>query len=990
MSLRILLLFLVIIFPVSSFLATESDNIEKKPVPHIPQKAFFSELENKWVDSVFNSLSLDEKIGQLFIVAAYSNQGESEYQKIDNLIEKYNISGLIFMQGTPAVQAKLTNRYQEISKVPLLISFDGEWGLGMRLSKVISYPKAITLGAIKDNSLIYKMGADIAEQFKRLGIHLNFAPVADINSNSENPVIGYRSFGEDKINVTEKAVAYMKGMQHNGVIANAKHFPGHGDVNTDSHFNLPRVSQTLEELTENDLYPFQQMIKDSLMSVITGHLLVPSVDSRNIASSLSGNAVSGILKNKMGFQGLIVTDALNMKGATKGSTTAGDVELQAFMAGNDLMLMPESAIAGIYKIKQAVINKKIQLDDLDFRVKKILKAKYWAGLNIKKEVIKENIDQDLNQQKYLGLKQVLYENAVTVASNEQNLIPLFKSQSRQKIVSVAIGADIGNSFQKSLLKFGSFQIHSNESRSDEAWYNKLVSSIDTGKTVVVSLHKLSTYPSRRYNVSPTTMSFLNRLQKRHKVILVVFGSPYSLKYFPEIKNVVCGYEEDPLMQEAAAQVLFGALPAVGHLPVSVGEKFAFGDGIKIPASNILGFSMPEAVGLNSVALARIDNIVSSSISQRIFPGCNLLIARNGKIAYTKAFGNLTYESSQKVTPYTVYDLASVTKVASTLQAVMKLYDQKLLDIKEKASFYLPELDSTNKKNITINNLLLHQAGLHGYLPFWENTKKKKNLDTTYYRTEKSEQFPFTVATGIYGNKALKDSLWKWLKDSPLITRKSRFGDYPFLYSDLGLIILQKVVEKISGYPLDKYCENTFFKPLDLERTGFNIYEKISIDQIAPTENDRAFRGLQIKGTVQDQQAAILGGVAGHAGLFGSLFDIAKILQMNLNKGSYGGLTYFDSTTAELFTKSSTMKSHRAMGWDKQPADKESNYISGQASDESYGHSGYTGTMVWVEPKYDLIFVFLTNRVYPNANNNRLNSLKIRRKIHDVVYQSILN
>ena len=992
MLFRFIFLFIFIFFPKGTSFQIDSNlnNMSnERIIQPIQPKKYFVDEETIWVDSVFKSLSIDQKIGQFFIVAAYSNQGESEYQKIDHLIEKYHIRSLIFMQGTPQVQAKLTNRYQNNSQVPLLISFDGEWGLGMRLSNVISYPKALTLGAIQDNSLIYKMGADIAEQCKRLGIHLNFAPDADINSNSQNPVIGYRSFGDNKFNVAQKAIAYMKGLQHNKVIANAKHFPGHGDASTDSHFSLPKINRSLEQLTDNELYPFAEMIKDSLMSVITGHLLVPSIDTRNIATSLSGNAVSGILKNKMGFRGLIITDALNMKGATKNASSAGDTELQAFLAGNDLLLMPESAIAGIYKIKAALLNKKIALDEIDFRVKKILKAKYWAGLNVKKEIIKENIVEDLNQKKYIGFRQILFENAVTLVKNNSNLIPLIKLNEPKKLVSIAIGAELGNAFQKTLLKFGSMPVYSNESRSDEAWLRRMLNNLDSTKIAIVSLHRLSTYPSRRYNITPSTINFLEKLQKQNRVILVEFGNPYGLKYFSTQSTVICGYEDDPQAQEAAAQIIFGALPAKGHLPVTANETFKSGDGVEIASSNILGFSMPEAVGINSIALARIDNIVNNAISQKIFPGCNMLIARNGKIVYTKAFGTLKYESGQKVTPYTVYDLASVTKVGSTLQALMKLYDLHLLDINQKVSFYLPELDSTNKKNITISNLLLHQAGLHGYLPFWENTKNNRKLDSIYYSYEKNDRFPFKVANGIFGNQLLKDSLWHWVKDSPMITRRSRFGEYPFLYSDLGLIMLQKVIEKVTGYPLDEYCENTFFKPLNLEMTGFNIDQKVPADQIAPTENDKSFRNIQIRGTVQDQQAAMLGGVAGHAGLFGSLYDLAKLFQMNLNKGNYGENTFYSPQTHDTFTQATTLKSHRAFGWDKQPENQDSHYISGQATDESYGHSGYTGTMVWIEPKYNLLFIFLTNRVYPNANNNKLNTLKIRRKIHDVVYQSIL-
>ena len=987
MPFRFLLFLFFVFWPQSKFLAAKV--LDNNPKP-ISKKTYFTDNESIWVDSVLNSLTLDQKVGQLFIVAAYSNHLEGEYQKVDNLIEKYNIGGLIFMQGTPAAQAKLTNRYQTIAKVPLLISFDGEWGLGMRLSNVISYPKAITLGAIQDNKLIYKMGADIAEQCVRLGIQLNFAPDADINSNAENPVIGFRSFGENKINVTQKAIAYMKGLQHNGVIANAKHFPGHGDANDDSHFNLPKIERSIERLTDTELYPFREMIKDSLMSIITGHLLVPSIENKNIATSLSGSTITDLFKTKMGFQGLIITDALNMQGATKGNISAGDIELQAFLAGNDLLLMPENAIAGITKIIAAVNDGKIQMNDLDFRVKKILKAKYWAGLSFKKSVLETDITEDLNQQKYLGLKQVLYENAVTVASNPDNLIPLNQPFQSKKIVSIAIGAELGNSFQKTLLKFGDIQIFSNESRSDDDWYTSILNTLDTGKTIIVSLHKLNNLPSRRFGISPTTMGFLSALQKQNKVIFVVLGNPYAIKYFPDIKTIVCGYEDDPLAEEAAAQVILGALPAIGLLPVSIGSRFKAGDGVQIKSQNILGYSLPEAVGINSVALSRIDNIVNTAIEQKVMPGCNMLIIRKGKIAYTKSFGNLRYESGQKVNQNTVYDLASVTKVAATLQAIMKLKDIGILSLQQKASFYLPELDSTNKADITIENLLLHQAGLHGYVPFWEKTKINKKLDSTYYRTEKSPDYPFTVATNLYGNQMLKDSLWQWVIKTPLITKHTKRGEFPFLYSDLGLIILQKVIEKISGMPLDKYCEEILFNPLFLERTGFNISEKVSIDQIAPSENDLVFRGQQIKGTVQDQQAAMLGGVAGHAGLFGSLFDLAKILQMNLNKGTYAGQRFFEESTVEAFSKTKSDKSHRALGWDKQPDEKDSNYISGEASDESYGHSGYTGTMVWVDPKYDLIFIFLANRVYPSAHNNKLNSLKIRRKIHDVVYQSLVN
>jgi beta-N-acetylhexosaminidase len=983
MTLRFIYIFISFIWiSIGNSTVKFSDKLFLKNVP----KPYFTEIENTWVDSVFNTLTLEDKIGQFFMVAAYSNQGEGEYQKIESLIRNHKIGGLIFMQGTPEAQLRLTNRYQNASKTPLLIGFDGEWGLGMRLNNVINYPKGITLGAIQNDTLIYKMGRDMAEQFKRVGVQLNFGPDADVNTNPNNPVIGFRSFGEIKENVASKAIAYTKGLQSNGVIANAKHFPGHGDASSDSHYSLPHISRSVTQLNEVELYPFQQLIGDSIMSVISGHLDVPSLDNRGYASSLSDKILIDLLRNQMGFKGLVFTDAMNMKAISKNYPNPGDLELKAFMAGNDVLLMAENVISGISKIKAATLSGKILQSEIDLRVKKILKAKYWAGLGNRKSLDSYKIEEDLNKPKYLSLKQLLYENAVTTISNLDNVLPINENQ--KNLVSVAIGAELGNDFQQSLLKFGAFQLYANESRSDERWYNSLLGTLDTSKTVIVSLHKLGNSPARRYNISPTTINFLTRLQKRNKVILVALGNPYSLTYFQDIKNVVCGYEDDPLAQKATAQVMFGASPSVGRLPVSIGKKYLAGTGINYDSRNILGYSMPEAVGLDSKKLEGLESYINEVIAQRIMPGCNLLVAKKGKVAYSKSFGKLSYDGNQKVSSNTIYDLASITKIASTLQAIMKLKDLGMLDLDEKAGTYLQELEGTNKENLTIRNILLHQAGLHGYIPFWENTKKGVKLDTAYYSRNKSANFPFTVETNIYGNQALKDSMWSWVIKSELISRKNKAGDYSYLYSDLGLMMLQKVVEAITNEPIDKFVNNTFYKPMGLNRIGFNINQKLNLDDFAPTENDLAFRGVQIKGTVQDQSAAMLGGVAGHAGLFATALDLAKMMQMNLNKGNYGGKQYLNEATLPYFTKDLSNRSHRALGWDKLPENRDSHYISNLVSSESYGHSGYTGTMVWVDPKYDLVFIFLSNRVYPNANNNKMNALKIRRKIQDIVYQAI--
>jgi beta-N-acetylhexosaminidase len=946
--------------------------------------------QKQWADSILNTMSIEQKIGQLFIVAAYSNQNENDYQKLQNTIERHQVGGLIFMQGSAKGQAILTNRYQAASKLPLLICFDGEWGLSMRIKNVMNYPRAITLGAIQNNQLLHQTGLHFAEQFRRLGVHLNFAPCADVNTNANNPVVGFRAFGDNKELVAEKASLLMKGMQHGGLMASAKHFPGHGHSSSDSHYSLPKINKTLTELQNTELYPFEQLIKDSVMSILTGHLSVPALEPQsNIPSSLSGKVVTDLLKNKMNFKGIIFTDALNMAGSGKNTNNQGEVELKAFLAGNDMMLMPDNLAAGIQSIRNAIANDQSLISTLNESVLKILRAKYWLGLHNTSQIQTENIEEDLNNAKYLGHIQKLYENAVTLVENKEKLMPL-STQKSDKLVSVAIGAELGNSFQKTLLKFTDFQLFNNESRSDDVWYTKLLQKIDTGKTVVVSLHRMSWWPSRRFNVSPTTINFLNKLQKKCKVILVVLGNPYSLKYFSNQKNIVCGYEDTPLAQEASAQALFAAIKVQGKLPVNIENSWPQGHGLVLEPANILGYALPESVSLNSVAFQNFDRIINEAIKQKIIPGCNLLLARKGRIVYTNSYGNLTYDGHQKVTNHTIYDLASVTKVAATLQCVMKLYDTGKLDISKNVAQYLPELDSTNKGSILIENILLHQAGLYGYLPFWQKSTENNQLKLKFYREEKTDDYQYKVANNLYSNQQLKDSLWQWVVDSELITRRSRYGQYPYLYSDLGLIILQKVIERITGVQLNSYWSENFAKPLGLERTGFNIYEKIGLDQIAPTENDRVFRKKQIHGTVQDQHAAMMGGISGHAGLFGSLNDLAILMQMNLNKGVYNNTRFFSDSTATFFTAKNTQKSRRALGWDRQPDDNDSHFVSTSASAVSYGHSGYTGTMVWIDPKYDLVFVFLTNRVYPNANNNKLNSLKIRRKIHDVVYQAIID
>lgn len=955
-----------------------------------PVKPYFVDQKSAWVDSLMTSLSTEQKVAQLFMVAAYSNQSEASYRFLENLIAEKQVGGLIFMQGDAPTQAKLTNRYQSASKIPLIIGIDGEWGLGMRLPNMLNYPRAMSLGGIRDSTVVEKMAMDMAHQFKRIGVNLNFGPVADVNSNPTNPVIGLRSFGENPMMVGKMAAAYTRGLQNGGVLACGKHFPGHGDTAGDSHHSLPVVNHNIDQLYNGDLVPFKRLIADSVMCILSAHLMVPALEKRNIPSSQSNKILIELLRNQLNFKGLVISDALNMQGASRGAPGSGEIELQSFLAGNDILLMPENLLAGISRILAAVKSGQVDKNMLDQKVRKILLAKAWLGFEKGYQPINElNVIADVTQPKYLANKQNLCQAAITLVANQQNLIPFSEKTIANNLVSVAIGADFGNRFQAMLAKFGKVNLLTNENRSDEKWLNGILARADSNKTYVVSLHRLVNSASRRYNVTPIAINFINKLQKKCKVVIVSFGSPYALKYFDFAQNLVNAYEEDPQMQEAAAQALVGIFGMDGQLSTSANAIWPVGYGLKSVAVNRLGFANPESQGLKSNILQEFDAQINDAIAQRVFPGCNVLIARNSKIVYQKSFGNYRYETDQKVNLNTIYDLASVSKVTATVQAIMKLVDQGKIKLTDKASQYLPEMDSTNKKNVTVMNLLKHEAGLLAYQPFWEMSLSNGQPNPQFYSTQKTDTFPFLVAKDLYANQALKDSTWRWLLRSPLNSRYKGNGEYGYLYSDLGLMILQKIIEKSSGQSLDVFCKNQFYNPLFLDKTGFNPTSFSGLEQIAPTENDRHFRKQQLHGTVQDQQAALLGGVSGHAGLFSTVGDLAKLLQMNLNGGKYANQKFLSDSTLLLFTQGGLGRGYRGLGWDKLPDDGDSHYISGRVSDQSYGHSGYTGTMVWVDPQYQLIYVFLTNRVYPSAGNNKLNALKIRRKLHDIVYRAML-
>lgn len=947
--------------------------------------------ENEWVDSTLKSLTIEQKIGQLFMVATFSNRDESHYKYIDRLINEFQIGGLIFFQGGPVGQAQLTNRYQSHSNIPLFIGIDGEWGLGMRLDSTISFPKQMVLGSIQNDELIYRMGSDIARQCSRLGIQINFAPVSDINSNPGNPVIGIRSFGEDRENVTRKAIAYMKGLQHNKVIATAKHFPGHGDTDADSHFTLPVLTHSQEQLCETDLYPYRSMIADSLMGVLSGHLFIPALDSTpNLASSLSEKVITGLLRKDLGFRGLVFTDAMNMRGVLK-TGKAAEVNLKALIAGNDVLLYPESIAETVAKIKEAIDTKRISEKIIDDKVKRILQAKYWSGLGNYKPIDTNNLYADLNTEKSKELYRELCEASVTVVKNDNNLLPI-GSVIGDNMASVSVGEGSGVAFQKMLSTYKPMRSYAfYEGPYSQEQISEMLKYLEPYNTVIVDVHGIASNPKRNYGVTTGMVDFVTQLkQQNKKVILCLFGTPYSIQFFPETDVLICASQDGQDQQEIVPQIIFGAIKSEGRLPVSV-ASYKAGAGVSPTPMNRIAFGTPESVGMDASSLKRIDELATLAVNDHVFPGCEVLVARKGKIVYDKQFGALNYRTPERVTSETIYDLASLTKVSATLQAVMLLYDRKQIDLDTKASHYLPELVGTNKQNFTVRDILLHRTGMVSfYPPLWDKTKTSAGgLLPEYYSAKSDSTYYLQVAPKLYAKGAMRDSVWKWVIESPMNNRKDRSGSYGYLYSDLGFLTLQKIVEKVTGQPLDIFVAANIYEPLGLAHLGFNPLRRFSEKQIAPTEQDYRFRSQLLQGTVHDQMAAVVGGVAGHAGLFGTARDLAVLFQMNLWKGSYAGRRFYENATVPMFSRLYDESHHRGLGWDKAPADGNSSYVSPQASVNSFGHTGFTGTMVWVDPEEDLVFVFLSNRVNPDPENTAITTQRTRRKIQDVVYSSLI-
>ena len=942
----------------------------------------------EWVDSIFNGMNADERLGQLFMLATFSNRGQAHTDTINSLICNYNIGGLIFFQGSPLRQARLTNEYQCMSKVPMMIGIDGEWGLQMRLDSTIRFPRQMTLGAMHDEGLIYQMGTEIARECKRMGIHINFAPVLDINSNPLNPIISSRSFGENKIKVAQNSLAYMRGLQEHGIMACGKHFPGHGDADMDSHKGLPRILKNVESIDSLELFPFKKLIGQGLQSIMVGHLNLPALDSaKNMPATLSTNIVNGLLKEQLGFKGLIFTDALNMKGVSL-LFEPGKVDVKALIAGNDILLYSEDVAKGIQEIKQAVLNGEIKQEEIDKKVKKILAAKYFYGLNHLQLIPIKNLYEDLNNDQAKLLMQKLYEQSITLLQNKDSIIPLRHLEAK-RIASLALGDTLENVFQRSLGNYAPVDFFNLSKYASKTANDTIINRLSAYNTVIISIHNTSINAAKNYGITPGISTVINGIKKNTKVIVVVFGNPYALGKINDIQKndgLIMAYEGSEMSMSLSAQIIFGALSAQGKLPVSVGTIYKQNDGIMSRGGMRLKYTIPEELQISSGDLSKIDSIVGKAISAGAIPGCQVVAAKDGKIFYMKSFGHHTDAASDLVKNSDIYDLASVTKIASTGLALMHLYDHHKLNVDKRVFRFLPEFRTADKREITLREMLTHQAGFEAWIPFWSSTVDNQgNLSSRLYRISGSKAFPLRVADSIYLRKDYADTIWKKIIVTPLKNR----GKY--VYSDLGMIVSKNIVEKLCKKPIDQYVNETYYKPLGLPTLGFKPRNRFVLSRIVPSNNDKKFRKKIIHGDVHDPTAAMLGGVSGNAGLFSEANDLAILMQMLLQNGYYGGDKYLNKETVEDFIKQQYpgTENRRGLVFDKPEPDTSKNGPTAKsASPATFGHTGFTGTCVWADPKNQLIFVFLSNRTYPDAEDNKLAKMNIRTDIHEVLYKAI--
>ncbi|MBK9580469.1 MAG: serine hydrolase [Saprospiraceae bacterium] len=1053
--------------------------------------AFLSEYNRHWVDSVFLSLTLEEKLGQLLMPRGNYSGKAHDVETLKMWVKKYKIGGLVFFASDPVTQAKLTNELQSLSHTPLFIGQDLEWGLGMRLDSTDRFPYAVSIGAIKNgDKLIEDMGREIGRQCRRIGVHINYAPVVDVNNNPQNPVINFRSFGADKLNVTAKGLAYMKGLESEHIIATAKHFPGHGDTNVDSHHDLPIITHPKSRLSDIELYPFKSLIGHGLPAIMTAHLNIPALEPiEGLASTFSHNIITNLLKKEMHFEGLTFTDAMEMKGAIK-NFPKGEAMLKALLAGNDILETFIDVPETIETLKAAIKNGQLPIELVNQKVKKILMAKSWVGLDDYKPISLDGLKQDLNTSNSDFINYQLTEKSITCLKNENKLLPI--RDLSQKIAVLNIDGDSISQFYTTTKQYTQVDYFRITKNSPVVYIDSLLKKLEKYDIVLATFHLIDIRASKNYGLNDNNTRLFKDLSKKNNVVISLLGNPYILNKLPELDNaktLLVAYQQNFYTETITPQIIFGALPCVGIFPIDVSNAYKTGSGIFWDNIGRLSYGIPEQVSIDRDFLyTGLDSIIQKGLDEKAFPGCVLQVAKDGKVIFGKSYGFHTYEDAQnfnganaenlskaftsiddamdntenalpnptesirisdkmfgKVQMEDIFDLASLSKISTSLLAVMQLMSDGKINLEDTLGRYSVSMRGSNKSNLKFKDLLTHRAGLKAWIPFWKDAvdtiatmkqalilnpslekscivkvtkpgffkrlfgvKPKKtieyleslNANPTLWNTmltpetriwkpgifsaNSYEIYKVPVAKNLYLNKDYQNQIMKQIAESPVDSLKK------YVYSDLHFYLYPEIVKYITGENFDTYLGKTY-KALGANSLTFNPWSNTSLYKIVPTEYDSTFRQQLLRGFVHDEGAALMGGISGHAGLFGNANDVMKLMQMYLWKGNFGGKNYIsrdviDTCTSYQFPEE---KNRRGIGFDKKDFNPNIQNGPSLASKESYGHSGYTGTFTWVDPKYNLVYIFLSNRVYPTRNNNKISTLNIRTAIGDHIINSII-
>jgi beta-glucosidase-like glycosyl hydrolase/CubicO group peptidase (beta-lactamase class C family) len=991
-------------------------------------------LHSAWVDSLMRTLTPRQRVGQLFMVAAYSNKPAIYQDSISTLIRENGIGGLIFFQGGPVRQTRLLNRFQKESRVPLLVAMDGEWGAGMRLDSVLRFPYQMSLGAVPaaDSALIYDMGREVARQFKRLGMQVNFAPVVDVNNNPANPVIGFRSWGENPAAVSRLSRLYMKGMQDANVLAVAKHFPGHGDVDADSHLALPLVRVDRGRLDSLELPPFKSMIANGIGGMMVAHLDVPALDTARGPSTLSKPTVTGLLRQQLGFRGVVFTDAMNMAGVMK-VTPTGEAEVRALLAGNDVLEFSKNVPVALRTVLAAVDSGRISQARIDESCRRVLALKQWAGLRRAAVIKEENIIADLNPAHARYLAHRLAARSLTLLRNQGNFLPLQRLDTL-RLATLVLGGSPSDTtdFQKAVASYDAqaahFHLPAAPTMDELADVRAKLFGYDV---VLVALQGLGRLPATNFGIAPESQLLLRELTKPgQRVVLSIFGSAYAaakVRDFDRASAVVLAYQESQSAQELAAQLIFGGIGASGKLPVSVSNSLPAGFGLTTQPGLRLAYANPEDAGLSPRLEARVDSIMAQALAAGATPGGQVVIARRGVVVLRKSYG-VQEKGTSGVAPIAapgagaaapgnfgsepgsepsrvagaspvalplaspasgarpvrntdLYDLASLTKVLAATPALLRLQAQGKFSPDSTLGQLFPFLRKTNKASLKIRDVLAHQAGLPAWIPFWKDfAKADGSLRGRWFRPDSSARFPLPVARGLWGRKELPAYIYERIGAAPLTAKPG------YVYSDLSFYLYPELVRRRTGQPFEQFLAQEVYRPLGAG-LRFQPLHTAPLGRIAPTEYDSLFRRQLLRGYVDDEGAALLGGVSGHAGLFGSANDVAQLAQAYAWGGRYGGQQIFDKAILADWTRAQFAGNRRGLAFDRPASPTVGNTAPG-ASASSFGHSGFTGTYFWVDPARELVVVVLTNRLNPSRRNSKLYDLNVRTQIQQVAIEAI--